>query len=98
MRAVSAPDQIGHVRWRDFATVEGTVRSLRARPWAENVASVECTLVDGTGGVELVFLGRRAVGGVRLGTRMRAAGRVGAHHGRLAMLNPVYELIAAENG
>ena len=98
MRMVSAPEKIGDVRWRDLATVEGTVRSLRARPWAENVASVECTLVDGTGGLELVFLGRRNVGGVGLGTRIRASGRVGAHHGRLAILNPVYELMLAENG
>ena len=57
MRMVSAPEKIGDVRWRDLATVEGTVRSLRARPWAENVASVECTLVDGTGGLELCFSG-----------------------------------------
>ena len=98
MRVLSAPEKIGDVRWRDLATVEGTVRSLRARPWAENVASVECTLVDGTGGLELVFLGRRVIGGVGLGTRMRAVGRVGAHHGRLAILNPVYELMVAENG
>ena len=97
MLVVRGPQKIGDVRWRDVATVEGTVRSLRARPWAENVASVECTLVDGSGGLELVFLGRRIVGGVGLGTRMRAAGRVGAHHGRLAILNPVYELMSAEN-
>ena len=97
MLVVRGPQKIGDVRWRDLATVEGTVRSLRARPWAENVASVECTLVDGSGGLELVFLGRRIVGGVGLGTRMRAAGRVGAHHGRLAILNPVYELMSVEN-
>ena len=59
---------------------------------------MECTLVDGTGGVELVFLGRRNVGGVGFGTRMRASGRIGAHHGRLAILNPVYELMLVENG
>ena len=98
MGCVPAPQQIGALRWRDVVTVEGTVRSLRARPWAENTASVECTIVDGTGGVELVFLGRRVVGGVGLGTRMRASGRVGAHHGRLAILNPVYELMSVENG
>ena len=97
MRVVRSAHKIGDVRWRDFATVEGTVRSLRARPWAENMASVECTLVDGSGGLELVFLGRRKVGGVGLGTRMRVAGRVGGHHGRLAILNPVYELMSTEN-
>lgn len=88
-RAVPIED----VRWRDLTTVEGTVRSVRARPWGEGAASTECTVLDGTGGIELIFLGRRAIPGIWLGTRIRAAGRVGAHHQRLAMLNPVYELL-----
>jgi hypothetical protein len=51
--------------------------------------------VDGTGGVAVVFLGRREVAGVRPGTRLRASGVAGAHDGRLAILNPVYELLPA---
>ncbi len=84
---------IDQVRWRDLTTVEGTVRSVRSRPWVAGTASTECTVLDDTGGIELIFLGRRSVPGIWLGTRIRAAGRVGAHHQRLAMLNPVYELL-----
>jgi hypothetical protein len=85
---------ISGVRWRDIATVEGTVRSVRARPWGDGVATLECTVLDPSGGIEVVFLGRRAIPGIALGTRIRARGRVGAHHRRLAILNPLYELLA----
>ncbi|MEP6623754.1 MAG: OB-fold nucleic acid binding domain-containing protein [Acidimicrobiia bacterium] len=88
---------IGEVRWRDLATIEGTIRSVRMRPWADQVASIECTVLDGTGGIELVFLGRQRLGGVHLGRAIRASGRVGAHHGRLAILNPMYELLDADD-
>jgi RecG-like helicase len=88
---------VADVRWRDLATIEGTVRSVRMRPWANEVASLECTVLDGTGGIELVFLGRQRLGGVQLGRKVRASGRVGAHHGRLAILNPVYELLAGDD-
>ncbi len=87
---------IGEVRWHEVTAVEGVIRSLRARPWADSVASLECTVVDPTGGIELIFLGRRSVAGIHLGSGIRAHGRVGAHHGRLAILNPVYELVVAD--
>ena len=35
---------------------------------------------------------RRKVGGIRPGTVMTVEGVVGAHEGRLAILNPTYEL------
>lgn len=94
MNPMPAASAIGDLRWRDVAAVEGTIRSVRSRPWADQVASLECTVLDTTGGIELVFLGRRRLGGVQLGAGIRAFGRIGAHHGRLAILNPVYELMS----
>ena len=85
---------IGDVRWRQSVTIEGRVRSVRVQPWG-GVPTLECTLVDDTGGVVVVFLGRRKLAGVRPGSRMRAHGRLGAHHGRLAILNPIYDLVAS---
>ena len=67
------------------------MRSLRVQPWAD-VASLEAVVVDETGGLVLVFLGRRSVAGVDLGRRLVAAGRVGQHRGYLAILNPWFEL------
>ncbi len=73
--------------------VEGLVRTLQVRPWAD-VPTLECRLVDDTGAVRVVFLGRRAIPGVDIGTRMRVEGRVGESRGTLAVLNPDYELLA----
>ena len=49
-------------------------------------------LVDETGGVSLVFFGRRHIDGVDIGTTMRVTGMAIEHRGRLAIVNPVYEL------
>ncbi len=84
---------IGDVRWRQRARVAGRVRSIRVQPWG-GVPTLECTLIDDTGGIEVVFLGRREVAGIRPGSRLVAEGILGAHHGRLALLNPDYELEA----
>jgi len=84
---------IGDVRWRTHARIRGRIRSLRVQPWA-NVATLECVVVDDTGGLLLVFLGRRRVAGVELGRSVIAEGMVGNQRGYLAMLNPEIELLA----
>ena len=86
---------IGDVRWRQRARVRGRVRSMRVQPWA-NVASLECVIVDETGGLVVIFLGRRQVAGVDLGRELVADGVVGEHRGYLAMLNPEIELLSRE--
>ncbi len=68
------------------------MRSLRVRPMADAPA-LECRLVDGTGEIGVVFLGRRAVPGVDLGTRIRIEGVVGEGRRGPAVLNPSYELL-----
>jgi hypothetical protein len=67
------------------------VRSLRVRPLGD-VPAVEVILADGTGAVSVIFLGRRQVPGIDVGTRLRATGMVGERGGRLAILNPTYRL------
>jgi RecG-like helicase len=85
---------IAEVQWRQRAKVAGRVRSIEVQPWA-GVPTLQATLVDDTGGLSVVFLGRREVAGIRPGTRMVAEGMVGDHTGRLAMLNPDYVLLPA---
>jgi hypothetical protein len=88
-----AVQRIGEVRWREVVLVRGQVRSLRVRPWGDGVATLEATLVDDTGGLTLVFLGRHHVAGLALGGRLEAEGRVGENRERLVILNPIYRLL-----
>jgi hypothetical protein len=82
---------IGDVRWRQRVCVEGRVQAIRVEPLAGS-PSLECTLVDETGGVSVVFFGRRHIEGVEIGATMRATGMAIEHRNRLAIVNPVYEL------
>jgi hypothetical protein len=84
---------IAEVAYRQRALVAGRVHTMRFQPHG-GVAGLECTIVDETGGIVLVFLGRRSIGGIRIGTRVVAEGTVVSDaRGRLAILNPDYRLL-----
>ena len=85
---------IGTVSWRDRVRVAGRVRQVRV-PTRADTPILECTLADDSGAILLVFQGRRQIAGIQQGTRLVAQGTVGAWGGKLAILNPVYELLAA---
>jgi RecG-like helicase len=80
------------VHHRERVLVAGKVHTVRVQPWG-GVPNLECTLVDETGSILLVFMGRRSIAGLKTGTKLTASGVVGEHHGRPALLNPVYELL-----
>jgi hypothetical protein len=83
---------ISQLQWRHPARVTGRVKTLRVQPWS-GVPTLQCVLVDGSGeAITLVFLGRRSIPGIHSGTRMVAEAMVGKHDGKLAMINPTYEL------
>jgi len=85
---------IGTVQWRQRVQVEGRVRAVRVQPLS-GTPTLECVIEDDTGALSLVFLGRRTIPGIDIGTRLRAEGMAGQHRGRLAILNPVYRLFAS---
>jgi len=87
---------IGSTRWRQRVRVAGRVKAIRVQPWADKVASLELTLADGSGGITIVFLGRRRIGGIDLGTHLVAEGVTSTHHGLLTILNPEYQLLPHE--
>ncbi len=84
---------ISDAQWRSRVRVAGRIRSVRV-PAGGATANLECTLVDSSGAILLVFQGRRHIPGVQQGARLIARGMVGAWQGQLAILNPFYELIA----
>ncbi len=85
---------IGEVRYREMVEVCGRIKSVRIQPYA-GVPNLECLLVDSSGSLPIVFLGRREVAGINAGAKLMVKGRVCEHHGRLAILNPEYEFVAA---
>lgn len=76
---------------RRRASVAGVLRSVVLRP-REGVPTVEAELYDGSGALDLVWLGRRRIAGVEPGRRVRAEGMVCEIDGRRTMFNPRYEL------
>jgi amino acid transporter len=84
---------IGDVRWRQRVAIEGRIRTVRVQP-VSGTASLECVIEDGTGTMSIVFLGRPKIGGIEVGTHLRVHGVAGQHRGRLAILNPTYQLLA----
>jgi hypothetical protein len=85
---------IAEARWRRHVTVVGEVRSMRVAP-LHDAPTLEVVLVDGTGAVSAVFLGRRSIPGIQVGTKMAVEGTVGIHKARLASHNPAYRLLRA---
>jgi amino acid transporter len=85
---------IGSVKWRQQVTIEGRVKVLQVGTAAGK--SLEAQVFDNTGGVRLLFFGRTFIPGIAPGTLIRATGRVGEYKGHLALANPRYELIAAD--
>jgi amino acid transporter len=91
---IAGATAISQIQWRQAARVAGRVRTVRVQPMF-GVPTLECTLVDASSEALLVvFLGRRSIAGVHTGTQMMVEGMVGKHRGRLAMINPSYELLA----
>ena len=54
--------------------------------------SYECLMDDGTGEIGLLFLGRRSVAGIVVGTRCTVEGTARIEGGRLVVWNPLYRI------
>ena len=77
---------------RQEATVSGTVRAVTLRPRV-NVPALVVDLYDGSRTINLIWLGRRTIGGIEPGTYVRAHGRVTYNRGIPTIFNPSYEIV-----
>ncbi|MBM6399819.1 OB-fold nucleic acid binding domain-containing protein [Phycicoccus sonneratiae] len=77
---------------RHSACVCGTVRTVTLPPKA-SVPALVAEVWDGKGSVNLVWVGRRSIGGIEPGTFLRARGRVTTVKGTATIFNPAYEII-----
>jgi hypothetical protein len=82
---------------RKRARIAAVVRRITVRP-AEGHEAVEAVLSDGTGEIAAVWMGRRSIPGMSLGTRMVLEGVLGdATRGEpRRMVNPRFEFAAAD--
>ncbi|GAB3157845.1 OB-fold nucleic acid binding domain-containing protein [Myceligenerans halotolerans] len=76
---------------RRRGSAAGILSSVVLRP-REGVPTVEAELYDGSGVLDLVWLGRRSIAGIEPGRRLRVEGMVCDAHGRRTIFNPRYEL------
>ena len=76
---------------RSRASVSGVIRSVTLRP-REGVPALEAELYDGSGSLDLVWLGRREIAGITPGRRLKIEGLVCLVDGRRTVFNPRYEL------
>lgn len=76
---------------RQRVQVTGTVTSAATRR-SHGVASLVCELSDGTGCVDLLFLGRPTVPGLTAGVRCTVEGTARREQSRLVVWNPIYQL------
>lgn len=76
----------------EVATIAGRLREVIYVP-GEAVPTVQAELFDGTGGIRLIWLGRRRIAGIEPGRSLVARGRVARlGDGTLVIYNPWYEL------
>jgi hypothetical protein len=83
---------IADLRSRQPAMVCGTLRAVTLRPRA-GVPALVAELYDGSGSISVVWLGRRHIGGVEPGRRIRVEGVVCEASGTATIFNPKYELV-----
>lgn len=79
----------------DRATLTGRIRTVSTGGGEDHLGTV-AELFDGTGGIEVCWLGQRAIPGIDTGRYIRVTGRVGLRDGRKIMFNPRYELLAGQ--
>jgi RecG-like helicase len=85
--------RIADAPMRERVKIAGVIRRLTVFPMKDN-ESLEALVSDGTGEVIVQFMGRRAIGGLGLGTRVVVEGVLGEQRGVPRMINPRLEFTA----
>lgn len=84
---------IAEARARQIVRVAGRVTALTVQPEGD-APRLRATVSDGTGQIDAVFLGRRAIPGLEPGREIVLEGRVYERGPERCLFNPAYELLA----
>ncbi|MCE1177488.1 MAG: OB-fold nucleic acid binding domain-containing protein [Micrococcales bacterium] len=82
---------------REVASACGAVKCVTLRPRA-TVPALVVELNDGSQRLQLVWLGRRAIGGIVPGVFLKVRGRVTYLKGVPTIYNPAYEIVPNRGG
>lgn len=88
----SGATPIAEARDRTRVTVQGTVAILTINSQKRH-SWLEADLVDGSGTLVLLWMGRGTIPGITAGRRLRVHGLISSRDGRRVMYNPSYELL-----
>jgi RecG-like helicase len=85
--------RIAEAQPRSRVKLAGVVRRITVRP-LEGHESLEAILFDGTGEVTVMWMGRRAIRGLSLGTRLIVEGLLAEQRSERRLVNPTFEFAA----
>jgi len=77
---------------RTRVKLAGVVRRITIRP-VHGFAALEVVLYDGTGEASVLWLGRRMIPGLTLGSRLVVEGTLGVERGIARVVNPTFEFL-----
>lgn len=80
----------------DLVTVVGRVRTVLTGG-GDTFLGVTAEVVDGSGALDVCWLGRRSIPGIDTGRCLAVTGRVGERDGHKIMFNPRYELLTGRS-
>ena len=87
---VPGTTRIADAPLREPVKLAGVVRRITVFP-VEGQETLEALLYDGTGDANIVFMGRRGIQGMTLGTKVIVEGVLGDKRGEVRMVNPRFE-------
>jgi RecG-like helicase len=87
---VPASVPIAEAPSRTRVKLAGVVRRITVHP-EHGLEALEALLYDGTGEVSVMWMGRRSIRGLNLGTRLVVEGVIAEERQRRRMVNPSFE-------
>ncbi len=88
----SGKQAICDLRPQEQVEIKGRIEALTMSP-GDEAPKLVARLRDGTGSIQLVWIGRRHIAGVNAGVVMVVAGTTATYRDKLAIYNPSYELV-----
>ena len=82
---------------RERARFAGVVRRITVRP-VHGFDALEVELYDGSGELSVLWLGRRTIPGLTLGSRLAVEGVLGLDRDRRRVVNPTFEFLSSAEG